>query len=241
MNRLQMELDRLYGLHAPVDPAGEHGSVRMLVLEVALPAGWTQLAAAWQGVQADLDLPAPAIAVSGIDALQLWFALESPIAADAGVAFLQALCTRYLADVKPALVRRIVDRTDRPTAPPVETSPDRWSAFITPDLASVFAETPWLDVPPPEDGQATLLRSLRPIPQAAFQSALDELGSTPGGASAHPAAAVQAPTMDVGVIEPARADAVRFLHSVMRDDSAPLALRIDAAKAILLSGGSNRP
>jgi hypothetical protein len=36
-----------------------------MVLELARPAEWPPLARVWQAVQAELGLPAPAIAVSG--------------------------------------------------------------------------------------------------------------------------------------------------------------------------------
>ena len=52
-----------------------------MVLELTGPADWDVLSAVWRGVQADLELPAPAIAVSGTDGLQLWFSLEAPVPA----------------------------------------------------------------------------------------------------------------------------------------------------------------
>ena len=73
MTRLQTELERLY-LAAPASLADAQGRVRALVLEAVLPASWDRLSAVWQGVQAELELPAPAIAVSGTDGVQLWFA-----------------------------------------------------------------------------------------------------------------------------------------------------------------------
>ncbi|MGN6526252.1 MAG: hypothetical protein ACTHL8_07670 [Burkholderiaceae bacterium] len=220
MTPLQTEQGRLY------PPATEDG-VRTLVLELALPASWDALGRAWQGVQADLALPAPAIAVSGDDGLQLWFALARPVAPAAGAAFLEALRMRYLPDVRPAHVRA---RTSAPAVPPVSTGPERWSAFVTPDLASVFADTPWLDVAPGEEGQAAILRALQPIAPAAFETALVRLGAhrrDEAPAPADPAAAARAPV---------HADPVRFLARVMNDESAPLALRVDAAKALLAHG-----
>ena len=65
MSRLQSELQRLYG--RPVDGVATVGvdraaTVRAMVLELARPADWDLLSKAWRGVQADLELPAPAIA-----------------------------------------------------------------------------------------------------------------------------------------------------------------------------------
>jgi hypothetical protein len=241
MNRLQNELERLYGLGANatdgaaagVGPADGQRGIRALVLELALPAGWEQLSSVWKGVQSDLDLPAPAIAVSGGDGLQLWFSLASPISASVGARFLQGLRARYLSDVGSLHVRLMTDTADFPAAPPVEISPDRWSAFVNPDLASVFAETPWLDVAPTDEGQATLLRALEPIRQAAFEAALNQLGAIEGDESREPAASKRAGPAEVRASGQGDADAARFLARVMNDETAPLALRIEAAKALL--------
>jgi hypothetical protein len=242
MNRLQIELDRLYGRHPNANAAdriaagvghadGQRG-IRALVLELAVPAGWAQLSAVWRGVQSDLDLPAPAIAVSGADGLQLWFSLASPISASVGALFLQGLRAQYLSDVGSTHVRLLTGTAELPAAPPVEVSPDRWSAFVTPDLASVFADTPWLDIHPADDGQATLLRTLEPTSQAAFEAALNQLGAIQGDEPPEPAGSKQPGLASVGTGQ-GNADAARFLAGVMNDPTAPLASRIEAAKALL--------
>ena len=68
MTRLRQEQRRLY---APAGPAGaddfalidDQGRVRALVIELRRPADWSAASRLWQGVQADLKWPAPAIAV----------------------------------------------------------------------------------------------------------------------------------------------------------------------------------
>jgi hypothetical protein len=235
MNPLQFELDRLYGLGAGAAQGTTQASaqgVHALVLELSAPASWAQLSSVWTGVQSDLGLPAPGIAVSGVDGLQLWFSLASSAAPGAGERFLQGLRARYLQDVRSTQVRLFADASQLPPAPPFEAGPDRWSAFVAPDLASVFADTPWLDIPPNGEGQATLLRALEPIRQAAFDAALSQLGAI-GDAPAEPqpSAPTKAPNFESG-----SADAERFLSGVMNDESAPLALRIEAAKALLAHG-----
>ena len=71
MNRLQSELHRLYlprsSAQAENDPRSSplidrEGRVRALVMELTRPASWELLSRVWQGVQAELELPAPAIA-----------------------------------------------------------------------------------------------------------------------------------------------------------------------------------
>ncbi len=218
VNRLPLELDRLYGLGPGPRAAAFGPGLRAAVLSLVLPAGWEPLSSVWRGVQSDLELPAPAIAVSGEDALQLWFSFAAPPAPPAAARFLQGLRERYLPDVKPAHVRLFSDAAGFPAAPGVEVGAERWSAFVTPDLAAVFAETPWLDTPPGDEGQAAILRGIQPMREVAFEAALKRLGATEPSP----------PQV------PQDSDPARFLSGVMNDDTAPLALRIEAA-AILLS------
>lgn len=224
MTRLPIELERLYlPLH---DPAG----VRTLVLELGAPADWDRLSKVWVGVQADLELPAPGIAVSGIDAMQLWFSLQQPVDMVRAQAFLDRLQARYLVDVAPARVRRWpasdaltspAARRPWPPLPPVQVADDRWAAFVAADLAPLFVETPWLDLPPSDDGQAGLLVGLASIEPSAWTEALHRL---------RPAAPAAAPPHHAADVD---GDPVQFLRAVMADPAAPLALRVEAAKALL--------
>ncbi|MBC7665211.1 MAG: hypothetical protein H7276_15745 [Caulobacter sp.] len=241
MNRLDAELDRLYlgGLVFATQDAqtlsliDARGRVRALVLEVVLPAGWEALSRAWQGVQAELELPEPAIAVSGIDGLQLWFSLETSVDAARAHAFLAMLRERFLADVPTRRVRLYPDAAmpSRHAAlvPAPQGEPGNWSAFVSADLAAVFSDTPRLDVEPGEEGQAALLRRLQPIKTAGSDAVL---AATPAQARADAPeretpvhASASAPTSD--------ADPRAFLLCVMNDERVEMALRIEAAKALL--------
>lgn len=204
MNRLQAELKRLY---APDDAQGQ---VRAMVLSLSRPADWEALSTLWRGVQADLALPAPAIAVSGIDGYQIWFSLAEPLPTDQAMAFLEALRLRYLRSIA---AERIGLMVDAPVVPALQTPTGNWSAFVAPDLAPVFADTPWLDIPPSPDGQADLLSRLASIKRADFQQALERL--SPVDAKVQP----RSPKS--------------FLLDVMNDDTIELGLRIQAAKALL--------
>ena len=242
MNRLHVELERLYlgGLvFAPADAqvlslADARGRVRAMVLEVAQPTGWDALSEVWQGVQMELELPAPAIAVSGRDALQLWFSLETALPAREAHAFLEALRLRFLAHVAPARVR-LWPSADEPVrhaalVPALQADTGNWSAFVAPDLAPIFSETPWLDVEPGDEGQAALLRTLQTIKPAAFDAALAGMRATaPHAQAPSPAPARARPAGD----DEATDDPRRFLLRVMNDETVGLALRIDAAKALL--------
>lgn len=261
MNRLQSELSRLYLPHSAADPGADaeasglinaEGSVRAMVLELARPANWEVLSKVWRGVQADLELPAPAIAVSGTDGIQLWFSLSEPVSVEQAHAFLASLRLRFLADIAPKRVSLmpVVDASAPQQTrharwvPAEQEQTGNWSAFVAPDLAPVFADTPWLDIPPSNDGQADLLSRLDSIKPPAFESALERLrpATTQSVAPAHETTGTDAGRMPVRPIASAGSlDAKRFLLQVMNDDTVALALRIEAAKALLPYSDESRP
>lgn len=259
MNRLQTEFHRLYHplpAQAPATDSGlddlidAHGRARAMVLELARPADWEQLSRVWRGVQADLGLPAPAIAVSGTDGLQLWFSLGEALDVTQAHAFMESLRCRYLPDV--ALQR--VGRMPAPDAasasgrharkvPALNEATGNWSAFVAPDLAPIFAETPWLDMLPGDDGQANLLSKLASIKPSVFAAALQQLAPAAESVAASPSKAHG----DVGlvsthkVVSAGHPDPRSFLLAVMNDEAVPLALRIEAAKALLPHSTDARP
>jgi hypothetical protein len=195
--------------------------VRALVMELARPPSWELLSTVWQGVQAELELPAPAIAVSGLDGLQLWFSLAEPVASMQAQAFLEALRVRFLPGVDARRVRLML--APEASVPALQEQNGNWSAFVAADLAPIFSETPWLDIPPNEEGQANLLRGLSMIKPAAFEEASKRLAQK-----------VDAPrTQAQPVTAVSDEDPKRFLLRVMNDETVALALRIEAAKALL--------
>jgi hypothetical protein len=241
MNKLHAELERLYlgGLVFATKDAQDlsfvdaRGRVRALVLEVAQPTGWDALSEVWHGVQMELELPAPGIAVSGQDGLQLWFSLETAIPADRAREFLEALRTRFLAHITPSRVRLWPTPDEPPRhaepVPALQAGSGNWSAFVAPDLAAVFSETPWLDVEPGEEGQAALLRGLQSMTPAAFDEALAGMRATaPQAPAPAPARSAMPETTETSEQDPRR-----FLLGVMNDETVDMALRIEAAKALL--------
>jgi len=247
MSRLEAALQRLYLLPQAEQPGliDPSGRVRAMVLEVTGPAAWPALGAVWQGVQADLSLPAPAIAVSGEDGYQLWFSLREPTPATQAAAFLEGLRARYLSQVAPQRVRCLPEPATPATGSvrharlvPAQHGPHaHWSAFVAPDLAPMFDEETWLDMPPSADGQADLLGPLSSIKPEALAQAMAQLtqahahadrdGEPEALKSASATAAAQAVTS-------AHASSPRqFLLDVMHDEAVELALRIEAAKALL--------
>lgn len=250
MTRLQSEWQRLYlpissaacaaSVAAP-DLITPDGRTRALMLALSRPADWASLSVVWRSVQSDLALPAPGIAVSGVDGYQLWFSLAEPVPVQEARGFLEALCTRHLGhipssrrDLLPGGSPQAVDAAEPGGClPPRQAAPDQWAAFVAPDLAPMFGDTPWVDIPPGLDGQAELLAGLRSITPAQWREALEQLEAAP--ASAPPPKADPVPRTATALKAPARAedDPRRFLLDVMNDATAPLALRIEAAKSLL--------
>lgn len=239
MNRLSSELCRLYAPTAVAEAAGEanfpligaDGQVRALVLELGRPADWAAVAAVWQGVQAELGLPAPAIVVQGVDAYQLWFSLAQPLPAHQGHGLLQALAARYLGGVAPHRLRLLpaTGSAQHAALVPQQVADERWSAFVSADLAPMFTETPWLDLAPNLDGQAGLLATLQCIQPDAVQEALVRLRPSPVAIADAP----QHSVADRWAMAGQHDDPRRFLQRVMNDETVALALRVEAAKALL--------
>lgn len=255
MSRLHQEFARLYLPTAPGVPAevtelaalepteDPGGRVRALVVEVARPAQWAPLAGLWRGVQADLGWPAPAIAVNGVDGLQLWFSLAEAVPLAQAQACVAGLRRRYLAELRdPHLTAwppaAPLARPRWLSVPVLREASQAWSAFVAPDLAAIFEDTPWLDLPPGAEGQASLLArcsSITPVQWQAAMASLGPAGSDAPAASSQPA--IPAPVASATpAATPAAAQARAFLLRVMEDETLPWAQRIEAAKALLAAG-----
>lgn len=255
MNRLQSELDRLYLVQTPAGSVvGAQPSalvdlssrVRAMVMELTQPPDWDVLSRVWRGVQSEFGLPAPAVAVSGRDGLQLWFSLAEPIDIVRAHAFLEGIRLHFLADIARSRVRLMptsnaampqVERHAR-MVPACQEQTGYWSAFLAPDLVPLFADSPWLDVAPGEDGQAALLVRIEMMQQPLFEAVFDLLAakqasSTTTVAVAASGSSALAGSLPASASGPNNTSPQQFLLQVMHDDSAPLALRIEAAKALL--------
>jgi hypothetical protein len=252
MNRLQTELRRLYLLGSPADDVASaeapclispEAGVRAMVLELARPADWGVLSALWQGVQADLELPAPAIAVSGTDGYQLWFSLAEPVPVLEARRFLEFLRLRYLGQVAqgrialwPAVDASAPGHYQHANMVPAHLKDTGlWSAFIAPDLAPVFSDEPWLDICPSPDAQADILSRLVGIKAADFQKVLARLGAAAKTTTSHMALATSekgggASDLAHGATQQ---NPKQFLLDVMGDTSIEMHLRIQAAAALL--------
>jgi len=256
--RLQREHRRLFMAPAPGEGEapvaggllGADGRVRALVIQLGRPADWTALAPVWQGVQADWGWPAPAIAINGSDAFELWFSVQEPLAREQAAGLVNALCQRYLSAVKPGRWQAWPDAQGDvllPELPPRAVAPDRWAAFVAADLPAVFQDDPSLDFAPGADAQAELLATLRSVSPAQVSEALEAMATEiMSGGSTEPAAPAACtrgapPSAPVAVgVAPSLmgpfADPSAFLRAVMNEPTAPLGLRVDAAKALLGAG-----
>ena len=243
MSRLAAEFQRLYA-------AGPDGASRALVLDVGRPSDWELLANVWRGVQLDLALPAPGIAIAGENSYQLWFSLERGCSPEAAAAFFEDLKSRYLAGIAGPRIRCLTE----PPVVPAEVREGQWSAFVAPDLAPVFVEATWLDIPPGAEGQADLLKSLKSITPQAWEAALATLAprgpqdvARPDGRSDRASTGEATPEAPRVTSAPAVQSAIptnftdprTFLLHVMNDATLPMAMRIEAAKALLPESGKS--
>lgn len=237
-HKLELELQRLFegpGANGSAALSDTNGNVRVAVLGLRRAPDWAVLGRVWHGMQAELGLPAPGIAISGLDEMQLWFSLAAPVPAAQAFAFVDGLRQRFMADVEPRRLRMwpTADGVgdEPPARVPALQHTGNWSAFVAPDLAPVFGDTPWLDIKPNEEGQAQLLRALAPITQAEFDEAMAVLRAQ-GSSDAPAPAAVPARAPGEPALS-AQAQARAFLLRTMNDEGVALALRIEAARALL--------
>lgn len=231
MNRLTTELERLYGL-----PGGSPresglidalGRVRAGVVEITRAADWPLAARLVQSVQAELDLPAPAVAIAGGGGFQVWFSFNDTLPVDQVRRFLHGLCEVSLAEWQPGQLEFWPESHGARTLslPPAQDEVSgKWSAFIDPDLGGLFVDEPGLEMAPSDERQADLLAGVARIPRDAFERAVARLGVS---------AEVENPAPTTTAADAAFTDPKTFLLAVMNDPTASLEHRIEAAKALL--------
>ncbi|MGE5471629.1 MAG: hypothetical protein ACM3X0_12590 [Bacteroidota bacterium] len=260
MNKLIGELQRLYfldgqprppgldaadaALAAPLQLVGPDGMVRTMILEFRQAGDWELVARLHQQIEDELDLPAPAISVSGRHGYRLWLSLAQPVAAARATMFLDALRRKYLADLLATHLRLLPDSAAPAFAeqvPALETTTGKWSAFIDPGLGAMFIDEPGLDMAPNLDRQADLLAAYRSISDEDFARALTILqqpaesaddaerpASEPSGEHRHAGRAAERLNLGDNFSDPQT-----FLLAVINDRSASAKRRIKAAKALL--------
>ena len=115
-----------------------------------------------------------------------------------------------------------------------QVKPEQWSAFIAPDLAIVFADEPWLDRDPGLEAQTQLLARLESMRAQDFARALQTLTPPPTPSPVTRDEGTPATVLTPGIPSHYATDTpAAFLDAVMKDPTAPLALRVQAATALL--------
>lgn len=232
--------------------------VRAMIVSFERATDWERVASLYQAIQEELDLPAPALSVSGRKGYCLWFSLAEPLPVAQTQVFLDTLCRRYLSDLP---VTRLECRpdTDQPgfreqavmkLVPARHSVSGKWSAFIDPSLGSMFIDESGLEMAPILDRQANLLAGLESIKTEDFQRALNILQAPVESDANASLAPVERPIVlqsevatqsgiDVGQrgsklrLGNSYTDPKNFLLAVMNDSSASAGQRIKAAKALL--------
>lgn len=257
MSKLSTELQRLYALPgqtlatddgdgcAVFDLVGADGRVRVVLFGLSGAGACRAVSALVEGA-AELDLPLPAVAVDGEDGFRVWFSFAEALPLAQAVAFGDALKRRLLADWPSDQLRQwpTPEGLGVVTRVPARTAPQRWSAFIDPALAAMFADEPWLESPASDDRQADLLAGFASITPRELDHALAQLTESVGAVIPARSAALPSATLDIappalpdnqarlatggGFVDPKS-----FLLAVMNDPHAAATHRLEAAKALL--------
>ena len=183
----------------------ETGQVRALVLEFGGKGGgdkhWSDLCAIANALQHELDLPAPAVSISGRTSFYLWLSLETPVPQAQAQQFLQLLRTVFLPVSTDILSAAPADFLESVELPPCLQPSGKWAAFIHPGMGASFADEPGLDMPPPLQAQLGFVESLRSMTAAQFAKALAVLQQHAGVAPVAAAAPTAAPTPASAIIK----------------------------------------
>lgn len=233
-----------------VSPAGR---VRALVIDFARAADWASVAGLYQGLQEDLEWPAPAISVSGQAGYRLWLSLAESIPLAEAQLFLERLRQKYLAELAVSRLALLPVAGESASAltlvPARHLETGKWSAFIDPTMGAMFVDEPGLEMAPNMERQADLLARLKSVGATDFQRGLEFLRppaddrKSPVGA---PVGAVSMPpengrqSSEKLNLGNQYADPQSFLLAVMNDPAASTDQRIAAAKALLPYFTSNK-
>ena len=235
------------------NPVRCDGMVRVMVVDFKKSTDSEQVAKLYQALQNDLDLPTPAVSVSGNTGYRLWVSLAEPVSVAQAQMFLGALRLKYLADITD------VNLSLHPTeavqhkielVPARHIATGKWSAFIDPSMVGMFVDGAWLEMAPNMDKQADILARLVSIKTVEFERALTllstktELETSEGVSLGDASESTQREVVSNSLRRPTHtrsalnvgnsySDPKSFLLAVMNDPSADAHQRIKAAKALL--------
>jgi len=174
-------------------------------------AHWTLLCDVANALQAELDLPAPAVSVSGLDGYGLWLSLATPVSTALAQEFASLVRAAYFPDVK-SMAEPASTQVALPPCLNQETG--KWAAFIHPGMGASFADESGLEMAPPLAGQVAFLEGLQSIDAAQFEAALALLRQKHGTAPAATVRVVSAAAPAGLLLKDATLDdIVAFLHA----------------------------
>src|SRR5450830_176757 len=197
------------------------GLVRALVLEFGGKGSgeqhWGDLCTIANALQHELDLPAPAVSISGT-AFQLWLSLATPVPLLQSRQFVQLLRSTFLPASTDVIAVPPPAYVELVQLPPCLQPSGKWAAFIHPGVGAAFADEPGLDMPPTPAAQLGFLDGVRSITPAQFAQALAKLQQH-AGLAPEPlviaTAPVAMPAAPAGLLlqDATLEDIVRWLHA----------------------------
>lgn len=152
---------------------------------------WTLLCEVAHALQAELDLPAPAVSIASVDGFCLWLSLAVPLPSMQAGQFVELLRQAYFPEMEPVI------GTPAELPPCLNRETGRWSAFINPGMGASFIGEPGLEIAPPQAAQAGFLEGLESITPVQFDRALARLlarGGAPAAAADTDASAEAVPS-----------------------------------------------
>jgi hypothetical protein len=226
MDKLISELRRLYLLNADNHQRLQHhlrgeatfafdlaqdGVTRAIVIDFHKAPDerhWLRLCDVANALQSELDLPAPAVSVSGGECYRLWLSLASPISSEQARQFLALLHKAYFEDEEIDFGRTMVE-----LPPCLHVATGLWASFINPSMGAALAEDLGLEMAPNESAQAAFLEKLDSISDEQFTHALRTLQRQhqAAPAPARPAAPTPASLL---LKDATLEDIVRHLHAM---------------------------
>ena len=178
---------------------------------------WTLLCEVAHALQAELDLPAPAVSIGSSGGFCLWLSLAVALPSLQAGQFVELLRQAYFPEMEPV----IGAPTELP--PCLNRDTGRWAAFINPGMGASFIGEPGLEIAPPQAAQAAFLEGLESIAPDRFDQALDRLlaridapaaqANAPAEAAAAPALPAGAPPEGLLLKDATLEDIVRHLHA----------------------------
>lgn len=237
---LNAEITRLYRLDGdsdsqPLELVSATGQTRAMVLEFrrkagqAVPRHWDNLCRMANYLQEQLELPAPAVSISGKNSYQLWLSLSHAVPVEQAETFLLQLCASYFPDVLADELDWLPQHSSQHAqahveCPPRAQSNGLWSAFIHPGMGAAFEEEAGLEVEPPAAGQAAFLERLHSISVtqwnhacALLQSQQPDAAPAPSIATAASAAAPCVATKAEASAASARNDSLLLKDATLED------------------------